>query len=371
METSPINVHQRARAMIATSNARNPQSEIFPLLTRFAQEIRSPLTIISVQLVESAAVKQARLIEVVTLSVSTTGASSWSGFFTEANSLSPEAVASAGVRRTVGLRESRDAVKFGVLYEHLSRAFLSTIVVGFGSGRFDIPLLLKLMNAEGAPALSPKAHLDLQRAWWQLLKAEAGELTAAGAMYSVQVGHHPRGEDAVLAMAKIHESMLWRHGYEVLAKNIVINEYPYAPTAGLRNERAGATPRSEKEKRQRKREIDLRDRLLQYLKTNDTQDPDMLSISSLARTLETTETKASITLGQLIAQRRIAYQPFVDPDAQEVLDAYLPAAMAIHGFDKLKPLKEHVEGKSGKTLDYIQLRIALLKRNLTPTSSSN
>jgi len=97
----------------------------------------------------------------------------------------------------------------------------------------------------------------------------------------------------------------------------------------------------------------------------------MFSISSLARTLETTETKASITLGQLIALRRIPYQPFVDPDAQEVLDAYLPAAMAIHGFEKLKPLKEHVEAKSGKALDYIQLRIALLKRNLTPTSSSN
>jgi hypothetical protein len=357
--------------MIATSNGRNPQSEIFPLLTRFAQEIRSPLTIISVQLVESAAVKQARLTEVVTLSVSTTGASSWSSFFTEANSLSPEAVASAGVRRTVGLRESRDAVSFGVLYEHLSRAFLSTIVVGFGSGRFDLPLLLKLMNAEGSPALSPKAHLDLQRAWWQLQKAEAGELTAAGAMYNVQVGLHPRGEDAVLAMAKIHESMLWRHGYEVLAKNIEINEYPYAPTAGLRKERPEATPRSEKERLQRNIELDLRDRLLQYLKTNDAQDHDMLSISSLARTLETTERKASFALGNLIGQRRIAYQPFVDSDAQEVLDAYLPAAMAIYGFAKLKPLKEHIEWKHGETLDYIQLRIALLKRNLTPTSGSN
>jgi len=262
-------------------------------------------------------------------------------------------------------------VSFGVLYEHLSRAFLSTIVVGFGSGRFDIPLLLKLMNTEGSPALSPKSHLDVQKAWWQLQKAEAGELTAASAMYNVPVGHLPRKEDAVLSIAKILEAMLWRHGYEVLAKNIEINEYPYAPTAGLRNERTGATPRSETEKRQRKSEIELRDRLLQYLKTNDAQDPNMFSISSLARTLETTETKASITLGQLIALRRIPYQPFVDPDAQEVLDAYLPAAMAIHGFEKLKPLKEHVEAKSGKALDYIQLRIALLKRNLTPTSSSN
>lgn len=356
--------------MIATSNARNPQSEIFPLLTRFAQEVRSPLTIMSVQLVESAAVKQARLIEVVTLSVSTTGASSRSSFFTEANSLSPEAVASAGVRRTVGLRETRDAVSFGLLYEHLSRAFLSTIVVGFGSGRIDIPLLLKLMSAEGSPALSPKSHLDLQRAWWQLLKAEAGELTAAGAMYNVQVGHHPRGEEAVLAMAKIHEAMLWRHGYEVLAKNIVINEYPYATSVAPRKDKPVAVDSPEKAMRERKREIELRDRLLKYLK-NYTQDPEKLSISNLAKVLETTNTKASMTLGKLIAQRRISYTPFIDPDAQEVLDAYLPPALVVHGFEKLKPLKEHVEGKSGKTLDYIQLRIALIKRNLTPTSSSN
>ncbi|HBO5517510.1 TPA: hypothetical protein L4559_006467 [Pseudomonas aeruginosa] len=355
--------------MIATSNARNPQSEIFPLLTRFAQEIRSPLTIISVQIVESAAAKQARLIEVVTLSVSTTGATSWSSFFTEANSLSPEAAASAGVRRTVGLREARDAVSFSVLYEHLCRAFLSTIVVGFGSGRFDIPLLLKLMNAVGSPALSPKAHLDVQKVWWQILKAEAGDLTAASAMYNVPVGHHPRGEDAVLAMAKVHEAMLWRHGYEVLAKSIEINEYPYAPTA--RNERAGASARSEKEKRQRKRETDLRDRLLKYLKTSAAQNPDMLSIRSLARTLATSETKVSMALGKLIAQRRVAYLEFLDLDAQEVLDTYLPAAIAAHGFEKLKPLKEHIEEKSGQAPDYIQLRIALLKRNLTPTSSSN
>lgn len=350
--------------MTAITRERNHHGEIFPILARFAQEIRSPLTFISVQLVESAAENKVRLVEVSTLSISRTGASSWACYFADASSLNHNTVPGAGIRRSVGLRESREAVSFSVLYEHISKAFLGTLVIGFGSGRTDLPVLLKLMNAASAPTVRPKAHLDIQNAWWQIQKAEVGEFSAAGAMYNVSVGQNPRGDDAVLATAKIYEAMLWRHGYEVLVKNIEINDYPYVPMSESKVSKDLPLTRTAMESRSRKNEAELRELLLEILKPNALEQEKAFSIPCLAKELGVSSTKASIALGQLIARGRIKYLPFLDHDAQEVLDAYLPAAITLHGYQKLKPLKEHVEEKSGEAVDYIQLRIALLKRNL-------
>jgi hypothetical protein len=342
---------------------RKHAGELFPLLTRFAQEIRLPLTVISAQVVEAVDDSHMRLLEVSTVTVSPTGATSWASFYSDATVVNDPTIATAaGKRRTVGLKESQSAVSFGVIYEHLTKVFLASQVIGFGSNRHDIPLLLKLMSAGPTPPVRPKAHLDIQRAWWQLQQAEAGDLAAAGAAYNISVAQCPRGDDVVLAIARINEAMLWRHGYQVLVHNIELTEYPYAPLPEPPMQSPQTSVRKEKAGDHRASDSELRDRLLSHLNTHVLGLNTTPTISNLAKALGSTDTKVSIVLGQLIDQRRVECAAFVDSSAQEVLRAFLPSAIALLGTDKLKPLREHVQEHSGTLVDYIQLRIALLSR---------
>lgn len=342
---------------------RKHAAELFPLLTRFAQEIRLPLTVISARVVQAVADGHMRLLEVSTLTVSPTGATSWTSFYSDATVLSDHTIGpGADQRRTVGLKDSQSAVSFGVIYEHLTKAFLTSQVIGFGSDRHDIPLLLKLMSAGPTPPVRPKAHLDIQRAWSQLQQAEAGDLAAAGAAYNVPVAKSPRGDDVVLAIARIQEAVLWRHGYQVLVHNIELTEYPYAPQPEPNMQSPQASVRTKKAGDHRASDSELRDRLLSHLNTKALRPNTTPTITNLATALGSTDTKVSIVLGQLIDQRRVDCAPFVDSSAQELLRAFLPAAIAVLGAEKLKPLRDHVHEHSGTLVDYIQLRIALLSR---------
>ncbi|QUG93389.1 hypothetical protein GR140_32135 (plasmid) [Pseudomonas putida] len=347
--------------MNSTPKERKHSSELFPLLTRFAQEIRLPLTVVSAQVVEAAKC-QMRLLEVSTLTVSPTGATSWANFYSDATMLSDQEVACTEKPRAQRLNESQNVVSFAVVYEHLTKIFLASQVIGFGSSRHDVPLLLNIMTAGRTPPVRPKAHLDIQRVCWHLQQAEAGDLAAAGAVYNVSVPHCPRGDDIVLATARIQEAMLWRHGYQVLVLNLEVTDYPYAPQAEPVVHASEVPARSVKAGGQRGSDSELRDRLLSHLSTLTLGPNNTPTIMCLAKVLGTTETKISIVLGQLIDQRRVDYTPFVDSSAQEMLEAFLPAAITLLGNDKLKPLREHVQEHSGRLVDYIQLRIALLKR---------
>lgn len=358
-------------SMNSRQHTTMPPNELFPLLARFAQEIRSPLTFITVQVVESAAEHGERMVELSALTVSHTGASSRSSTLVAA----PEQLADEPVsRRLSGLRDTQAGSPFAPAYEGICKAFLSSLVIGFGSSKKDIALLLRLMTANGAPALSPKAHLDLQSTWWSIQKADAGDLSAAATMYGVAITQLSRGNDVVTAMARTCEEMLWRHGFDLLAGGIVRNEYPYATAAVASEAASSQNAQQERPRRERKRDntqsrdAELKARIRQHLQGMATGE--VPTVASLAQALGATETNTSMVLGQLIAQKQIAYIPFIDPAAQLVLDERLPAALAAHGHEKLKPLKEHIEQQcSGVNVDYIQLRIALLNRNLLPSKS--
>ena len=195
---------------------RRVSADLFPFLARFAQETRLPLTIISAQLVETASGTPSRLAEVTTMTVSHTGATTRSSYLFDATLV---ATTTAPARRVSGLG-ARSVVPFERFYDTLTRVHLSTLVVGFGCAKSDIPLLTSLMESISVPVLRPKSLLDLQSVWWEAQKAEAGDLSAAAASYGIPLKSAAISEEVVIAVARLLEAMLWRLGCDSVAKGI-------------------------------------------------------------------------------------------------------------------------------------------------------
>ncbi|EMG2118521.1 hypothetical protein IPC1147_34205 [Pseudomonas aeruginosa] len=333
-------------------NDRRRSADLFPLLARFAQEVRLPITIIATQAVDAISGDATRLVELATLSVSHTGACTRSSYLVDATGLASSTLA---VRRVSGLG-SKKAVRFERVYESITQAYLSTLVVGFSCTDVDVPLTVALMGVSTVPALRPKCLLDLQTVWATAQKATAGDLFAAAASYGQQVDSAATAEDVALAIARLFEAMLWHLGCDAIQKGVAITEFPYAPPADTHHQPLKA-PKSAVPKADRQRE--QRERVLEHVKS--LRAADKPTAATIAQALDMSEASVSLALGELLVRCMVDYQKFSDAPAQELLAPLLPGAIDKLGSTKLKPLKEHLEKATGESVDYTQLRIALIK----------
>lgn len=335
-------------------NDRRPSADLFPLLARFAQEVRLPITIIATQAVDAISGDATRLVELATLSVSHTGACTRSSHLFDSTGL---ASSTPAVRRVSGLG-SKKTVRFERVYESITQAYLSTLVVGFSCTDVDVPLTMALMGVSTVPALRPKCLLDLQTVWATAQKAKAGDLFAAAASYGQQVDSAATAEDVALAIARLFEAMLWHLGCDAIKKGIAITEFPYAPPAASQHQPNKAS-KIAVQKGDRERE--QRERVLSYVKGLTAADkPTAITI---AQALDMSEASVSLALGELLVRRKVDYKIFSDEDAQAKISPLLPGAVEMLGSTKLKPLKEYLEKATVGNVDYTQLRIALIKLN--------
>ncbi|HEP8970338.1 TPA: hypothetical protein VDU83_002676 [Pseudomonas aeruginosa] len=333
-------------------NDRRPSADLFPLLARFAQEVRLPITIIATQAVVAISGDVTRLVELATLSVSHTGACTRSTYLIDATGL---ASSTPAARRVSGLG-SKKAVRFERVYESITQAYLSTLVVGFSCYDVDVPLTMALMGVSTVPALRPKCLLDLQTVWATAQKAKAGDLFAAAASYGQQVDSAATAEDVALAIARLFEAMLWHLGCDAIQKGIAITEFPYAPPAATQHQppKASTGPVQKGD-----REREQRERVLEHVKR--LKAADKPTAATIAQALDMTEASVSLALGELLVRRIVGYKKFANATTQALLAPLLPAAIDELGSTKLKPLKEHLEKATGGNVDYTQLRIALIK----------
>ncbi|KSQ21582.1 hypothetical protein APB26_31845 [Pseudomonas aeruginosa] len=333
-------------------NDRRTKADLFPLLARFAQEVRLPITIIATQAVEAVSGDAKRLVELATLNVSHTGAYTRSAYMVDASGLASSPPA---VRRVSGLG-SKKPVRFERLYENITQAYLSSLVVGFSCTNVDVPLTMALMGVSTVPALRPKCLLDLQTVWATAQKAVAGDLFAAAASYGQQVESAATAEDIALAIARLFEAMLWHLGCDAIQKGIAITEFPYAPPAATQHQPIKA-PKGAVQKGDRERE--QRERVLEHVKG--LKAADKPTAATIAKALDMSEATVSLALGELLVRSMVDYKKFSDAPAQALLAPLLPDAIELLGSTKLKPLKEHLEKATGGSVDYTQLRIALIK----------
>ena len=333
-----------------------PVNEFFPLLTRLAQELKSPIFVLDCETTGISQTENIGLVEYAALSISMSGAVSMFSTL-----VCPEIQIQPGASKVHGISASdvADAPRFPSIYDPVTKAFTTGLVVGFNSRTYDVPVLCANMARYQLPIMNARGQLDVRDMWAQL-QGPKGKLAELAAHYNVEPGKAHRAAGDVITTARILETMLWKHGSDLATQNIVWTSEAYS-VPGQVEAPAHATaitvPRSVAEKG-KYTDAEVARVIAEAVAAGNLHHDRFGELAELTgKSLD----GISIVVGRMLGRGQIPPECLVVEEQQEILSQALPAAIKAHGTEKLKPLREHIQANAKADVDYIQIRIALLR----------
>lgn len=216
-------------------------------------------------------------------------------------------------------------------------------VCGFNNSTFDNPAVKEINERYGKPFECFERTFDVRRLHLKLSNAEsqAGSLEDTAAAYGVKPrgGLHRAEADVILTLELLHAII------EVYGLDAVLN-LVLAKPAGATDKLSAAA-------------------IAKYAKTRSA-----VSLAQLATAFKKDTQAVSFELGKAIDERLVSADVFADQSAQEWLEQAIPAVSdALLEQGKLRPIYDALfEDGAPSSVDYVQLRIAMLNAGLSWTS---
>lgn len=346
--------------------------EFFPLIAKLGQQIRMPVVVLDLKTIGSGSCTEVGIEQCSAITIGQ------SGSVTEYSSkVSPD------LKLLMA-----DANDFRSIYDSLSRAFTTSLVVGCNTALYDIPAIYGNMLRYGLPIISARTQLDITDIWQQPVSGEDG-LKRMAEHYGVEVGKSHLVSRNAITSARILEAMLWRHGSETVLKHLQCSLSSYltpdqvtgsadpirasTATPGKRSSQAPGgdrqsagsltTPGSTRPNQgagtamRASQAAKLKAAVSNVVSQSGTiRDGQLAKIAEL---MEWSESKTSIEVGRLLTQGRIDSAPFIIDMQQKLLALHLPDALKGMTQIKLKPVREAIMAKTGHDVSYIQIRLGL------------
>jgi len=352
--------------------------EFFPLLARLGQQIRMPVVALSLKTVGVGRGTDIGIIEFTAVTIGHGGNAS------QVNLKLAPGVNAAETRAS----EAGAALNFQSIYDTVSKAFATSLVIGFGTALYDVPVIYGQMVRYGLPIIAARNQIDLRDVWQKQVKAKGG-LSNAAKHYGVE----SKASDALVA-ARVLEAMLWRHGSEAVLSELqcslssyltpdqVIEAPDPVPPVTPDNQagkspRKGTWPRTGSKRTSpgsvsppSSRQPAKNETLIATLKQAISKVVDRhglvrpVHLQEIATAMNWNETKTSIVIGTLLTQGKINAKPFVIPEQQALLELHLPHVLKGMKEVKLKPIREAIQQNTGHDVEFIQIRLALKSLNV-------
>jgi len=346
--------------------------EFFPLLAKLGQQLRMPVVALSIKTVGVGRCTDIGMVEYTAVSIGHGGNASQYCLKLAPGFSGPDV-------RSIG----GGAQDFLTIYDAVSKIFATSLVFGYGSALYDVPVIYGQMVRYGLPIISARNQVDLFDVWKKTAKTDS-TLSDVAKHYNVE--HSTI--DALVA-ARVLETMLWRHGSESILAEIKSSRLSYltpelvaqAPdpmvvpvtssqqgtaatqshlASSKKTARRPAAENALREPASSKREPSteaLRQEINKVIDRHGLVRP--VHLPEIAAALAWSEAKTSIQIGMLITQGKINAKPFVIPEQQAVLELHLPIVLKSMQEVKLKPIREAIQRTTGHDVEFIQIRLAL------------
>ena len=266
-----------------------------------------------------------------------------------------------------------------------------TVICGFNSREFDIPVLCDDLARNRRSVTAPIMQLDVRDVWRDISAGERGKLAEVAQTYGVTPDGAHRAMADAMTTALTLERMLTRHGMEAVIQCVRNNHFASRPQVAQpapdQEQQPSASVKKSKRPRavRPKRESDSGEknqnqRIAEAARTRLGDGNSRLTPADLTTIADITGNSlatVSIQLGKMMESGELSADVFVDAVAQDLLRTHLADAIAAAGGrERLKPIKEWIDKKSGQSIDYMQLRAALLieeqcARNLAQSRRNN
>jgi len=239
------------------------------------------------------------------------------------------------------------APSFDVFIPDLKEHFSSSVISGFNSRKYDIPVLLHNMERYGQPGETPQLQLDTRELWTRHERTQKGKLGEIAEKIGIERGTAHRALGDVLTTIRIFEAMVSARGIDWL-KEIT----PETFGGGKYVYKIKTTP-----------EIAA---IREAVSSGKLLTPGTINEISISKKLHITA--LSFAVSDLLKSGEVSFEQCADPKCQErirpVLDHALSKVSLAKG-DKsvrLKPLKDLLDILNGQNNDYNQIRVALAAR---------
>ena len=304
----------------------------------------------------------------------------------------PEASATHGLFE----QDIKNSPKFDSVADMVQDIFKECIVSGFNTRSFDVNVLVENLAQYGYSPLTPGRQLDVRDIWRKITGAQKGCLSDVAEHFKAQKGTAHRAYGDVLTTTNILEAMILNHGLQLILQDswpthaqtkehpperiplipkITLNTVPVVPAVKSGTSRASSTssnetwfvqktlfdadsfnpPRNLAESEDTRAKNCIKRHLIQH---------DRLSLEDykkLAKEEGVSVSSISYAVSQLLSSKQIDWRKITNPDAQQLLRPVISKIKtALPSSAGLKIMKAYAEAELGQTVDYNQLRIALM-----------
>jgi DNA polymerase-3 subunit epsilon len=280
-----------------------------------------------------------------------------------------------GAARVHGITKEvvADAPEFPAISHVISILFDRTCCVAFNGTTFDLPVIHENFTRYGLPAPEPSRFIDARKIWTKTQKTQKGTLLKVAQHYGVEPGEAHRALGDTITMARVVEEMIFRHGadtvfdLEASSPESAKPRRPVQARGGKQGPDADRVRAAEEETKPAQEQTSppktRKSLAIEAIQAHLAAHGRLLP-SDYERVGASAGLPAhhiSFALGELLTAGRVDPRQVEDVRQQAMIRRHLPAAVRSVGTDRLKPLKEELDRLCGAPIDYVQLRVALLR----------
>ncbi|WP_455233123.1 3'-5' exonuclease [Geopseudomonas aromaticivorans] len=332
----------------------------FPGLQALARQLQRSLTIIDLEttgFMKSDGVPPG-IVELAYLRVTTAGE-----VHSYQHLVNPEMPIPWQASRVHGIKDSDVARQptFARHAHHLADLFATDLVCGFGSRRFDVPVIKASCLKRGIPVYEP-AQLDVREVWTGRRGGGAkGTLGEVARHFGVTVGEAHRAGGDVLTTANLLEAMLKAYGVEAVLRAAINIDQAASVVVQPPEPRPETVSAPRRPTAGRPRPAQISNAIMEHVDSTGRIKP--TDFESLASNLGCTHSAISFEVSGLLGAGRLTCEQVEDVVIQQRIAYRLEDAIEmVGGADRLKPLKTALDMMMDEPVCYVQLRAALIRR---------
>ena len=325
-------------------NIFKPYTERFPMSTRLASETGKPIVFLDTETTGLLNRPPVGIVDIGVLVIQPNGKASVLDVLVD-----PELPIPVEASKIHGIyaKDVAGAETFASFISFFKDHFESSIISGFNSRQYDIPVLLQNMARYGEPGEAPAIQLDVRDLWTREEQQKKGKLTEVATVLGVEKGTAHRALGDVLTTATIFEAMVSARGLswlkqivpETFGQGKYVRKLPVSPVIAAIREALASGKQLTPE-----------------------------TLAEISRSKRIHGAALSFSVSEMLKTGEITLDQCADPRCQTAIHGVLERALEIIKPEsgeksvRLKPLKEILDILNGQNNDYNQIRVALATR---------
>jgi len=332
----------------------------YPMITELAKHFNKPILIFDLETTGLMNVRPVGIVEIAILIIKPDGA-----LKSLLKRVHPGIAIPYQATRVHNIRDSdvKNLPKFDHLIPTIVKQFEQCVISGFNSNSYDIPVLEHNYERYGYDSKVNDIRVDVRSIWMKYSKSRKGTLTTVSETLNVPSGTAHSALGDIETTANIFEKLL-----EIIGIDSFIREYIQTiPSPISKNPTSNATPYvSNKDDNSKKtwetRKKDLSPYINEHLLKNDFLLPK--DFESISKQANVSINAISFALSEMIENKSVDINKLIDTEQQlHITKHFLSVLKIVGSTSKLSPIKNNLDLLSGFNIDYIQIKIYLLKNN--------